>query len=231
MSEKRRSTRIINSNKQKQQRTSNRSQVRTNPHALPFGKRIQQVANDPPGPHWLIEDRGDNEERLFYGDVDLSFWMANSDDFKSRGSITPSDVPIDFSKEWESIMDTPHCEYHNDDDESSRGSIESIESTDSLIFIECSEDRNREKRDMAPRAEDMRLWCYESQIEDVPGHQLKLSSTSRLEFMAMKHKRAGGVASVKINISGGILGERIDFRYDEEGNPMPFYVDCAQGCM
>jgi len=49
--------------------------------------------------------------------------------------------------------------------------------------------------------------------------------------MAMKNERAVGLASVKIKLSGGILGERIDFRYDEEGKPMPLYVDCAQGCM
>jgi len=196
MSKKRRSTRIMSSKLQKQQKSSKRSQVRKNhsQHALlSFDKRIQQVANESSGPYWLTEDTEFTDTQVCDG-IDLSLWMSNSGDFQTERGISPSSVPIDFSKEWENIVDPLYCcgEYDNSHhDESSRDSTQSmdsarsnqsVESTDSLTFMEYSDDEKvgnsragaEEITTIGPQMEDMSLWCHESQVEDVPGHELNL---------------------------------------------------------
>ena len=75
---------------------------------------------------------------------------------------------------------------------------------------------------------DDELWCHEMQVEDVPGHHIKTSALSLLDLLAMKHATAGGTRSLKIQIAGGIIGERFHYRHNEEGKPVPSYIDCAE---
>jgi hypothetical protein len=192
-------------------------------------RRHQSTEGSPPPPYWSIEDIMNNTD----DGLDLSLWMGDAvaSDFHSKSqpsqptmADSPTSPPIDFGKEWGNV-ETFHV---HDDDESSRDSM------DSVMFTESGDDDVEEKE----KDDDntcRRLWCHETQLESVSDyclhryhhHRIDVSESSLLDFMAMKHANVGGKECLKIQIAGGILGERFHYQHDEEGRPVPSYVQCA----
>jgi len=217
---------------------------------MSFNERIQQAADECKHRSWVIHDASGDVDTDADG-IDLSLWMGNNNvtDNPTNSTVTTTTTTAttttttttttDFSKEWailtdpfldessmdstDSLMYTKHSDADDDND---------YDDDDEKEHSQCkrpSKEENGQDNDHAYHLDRCHeLWCHESQVEDVPGHKINLGSASLLEFMEMKDECAAGLASVKIQLSGGLIGERINFRYDEQGKPLPLYVNCLQ---
>jgi len=129
---------------------------------------------------------------------------------------------------------------HVDDGESSRDSMDSVMFTEGSSSgaegkgkndvvdndyygagkegNEEAQNNNNEQPRCNSNNDDDRLWCHETQLETVSdchhhhNHRINISESSLLDFMAMKHANAGGKECLKIQIAGGIIGERYSSR-------------------
>ena len=181
-----------------------------------YRKRINEVANESTCGFWMTEDTD------YASNLDLSLWMEDSND-------SPTSVPIDFEKEWAWVERPLHDDDTSMDSTNSVASIRSVDSIDSTDSLMFSGDMYIEN--VIQESEGLgfdSLWCHETQVEDVSGHSINLSQLSILDHLAKKHEQVGGTPSLKIHIAGGIIGQRICYRQDKEGKPLPFYVNCAK---
>jgi len=219
------------------------------------------------GAYWsleekVVEDGGGGA----CGGLDLSLWFTDICDPKICPVITapPPSPPIDFGKKWAKADSL----YDNEN------SMDSMDSTDSLVFTELSggsdgaadengDSKQGDERDQIKQDKEFpcnidcnhnnsdpdnsssnnsnnssnpqfdHLWCDETRLENVPDchdrhRRINVSKVSLLDFMAMKDVETSQRKLRWIEIAGGIIGERFHYRHDEEGKPVPSYVDCAK---
>ena len=152
--------------------------------------------------------------------LDLSWSFRDSVDFVP---------PVNFGAEWDRV-DRDMQQQDATHKRQKRFSWSEEDSVDSLEFTESASEASSDCDPKAQRSPPVThpdpLVCHETQTE-YPPHGFKLSQMSMLDLLALKHATACSARSLKIQIEGGIIGERFSYLHDEDGIPVPSYVNCA----
>lgn len=219
-----------------------------------FNKRIKEAVNECKKQNTHVPSFKVYESTEDVDDIeglDLSLLRDANDLDTGHGTCSGKHFvqpPINFAQEWakmdsslyndENSRDSVDTKTSNDsmDSVDSVDSVHSVDSVDSMIsmdsidsvpFSDKSGAQDTKPTECKPKCNIDALWCHESHVEDVPGHAINTSALSLLDLLAMKHTTVGGARSLKIQIAGGVIGERFHYSHDIDGKPIPLYVNCA----